>query len=335
MGVADARRALATPALAAGWVGVAVAALPSILGVSLSPTARYAPLAASVVVFGLPHGAIDWVALPRAVTGKFTARWLPVVGALYLLLGGAYAAVWFLWPVPAALAFVALTWFHWGQGDIYPLRAFAGADHLDSRGVRAGTLLVRGGLPMLVPLLGHPETYRDVVAAFAAPFGGRVGDLAIFDSEVRFALGVAFAALTVGTLAAGRLAAENRRAWRVDAGETLGLWAFFLVAPPVFAVGVYFCLWHSVRHVARAVELDDRSRPALARGDLLGPLRRFAVEAAPLTAAALALLGGLAVVVPDPPTTLSGWSGLYLAFVAILTLPHVAVVTWMDRAQGA
>jgi len=334
MGVADARRALATPALAAGWVAVAVAAVPALLGVSLSPTAQYAPLVASVVVFGLPHGAIDWVALPRAVSGDVTTMWLAVVGALYLVLGGAYAAVWFLWPVPATLAFVALTWFHWGQGDVFPLRALAGADHLDSRGVRAGTLVVRGGLPMLVPLLGHPETYRDVVAAFAAPFGGTVGDFAVFDPGVRFALGVAFAALTAGTLAVGWLVAENRRAWRVDAAETLGLWAFFLLVPPVFAVGVYFCLWHSVRHVARAVELDEGSRPALARGDLSVPLGRFAREAAPLTVAALVLLGALAVVVPDRPTTLSGWTGLYLAFVAIVTLPHVAVVTWMDRAQG-
>ncbi|MFB6071336.1 MAG: Brp/Blh family beta-carotene 15,15'-dioxygenase [Halobacterium sp.] len=329
-----ARRTLARPALAAGWAAVALAAVPALLGVHLSPAARYAPLVASVVVFGLPHGAIDWVALPRAVAGRVTPRWVAAVGVLYLVLGGAYAAAWFRWPVAAALAFVALTWFHWGQGDVYPLRAFAGADHLDARGVRAGTLVVRGGLPMLVPLLAHPETYRDVVSAFAAPFGGTVGDLAVFDPRVRVSLGVAFAALTAATLAAGWLAAENRRAWRVDAGETLGLWAFFLAVPPAFAVGVYFCLWHSVRHVARAVAVDDGARPALARGDLASPLRRFARDAAPLTAAALVLFAALAAVVPDRPTTLAGWSGLYLSFVAILTLPHVAAVTWMDRAQG-
>ncbi|MCG1004241.1 MULTISPECIES: Brp/Blh family beta-carotene 15,15'-dioxygenase [Halobacterium] len=330
------RNTLAWPALAAGWVGVAVAALPTLAGVALPTAVRYAPLIASVVVFGLPHGAIDYVALPRAVAGRVTRRWLAVVGALYLVLGGAYAIAWFAWPVAAALAFVGLTWLHWGQGDVYPLAVLLDADYLDSRARRVATGVVRGGLPMLVPLLGHPETYRDVVAAFAAPFGGSVGDLWLFAPDARLVLGVGFAAVTVVTLAANRLATTESppTAWRVDAAETLGLWVFFLVVPPVFAVGVYFCLWHAVRHVARAVAVDNGSRHALAAGDLRGPLARFAREAAPLTVAALALLGGLWVVVPNPPTTLAGGAALYLAFVAVLTLPHVAVVTWMDRAAG-
>jgi Brp/Blh family beta-carotene 15,15'-monooxygenase len=328
------RATLAGPALAAGWLALLVAALPVLAGVELSPAVRYGPLVASAVLFGMPHGAIDYVALPRAVAGEVTPRWLAVVGALYLVFGGAYAAAWFAYPVAAALAFVALTWLHWGQGDLYPLLEFLNVDYLDTRARRAGTLLVRGGLPMLVPLLGHPERYREVVAAFAAPFGGEVGALPLFDPEVRLALGVGFAVLTVGVLAAGRRRTRNRWAWRVDAAETLGLWAFFYVVPPVFAVGVYFCLWHSVRHVARAVAVDESVWPSLRAGDVLGPLARFGTEAAPLTAVALALVGGLWVAVPEPPTTLAGGAALYLVLIAVLTLPHVVAVTWMDRAQG-
>ncbi|NIB99673.1 beta-carotene 15,15'-dioxygenase, Brp/Blh family [Halobacterium sp. R2-5] len=330
------RDTLTGPTLAAGWVALFVAALPALAGVELSTTVRYAPLVASVVVFGLPHGAIDYVALPRAVAGRVTGRWLAAVGALYLVLGAAYAAAWFAVPVAAAFAFVGLTWLHWGQGDVYPLAVLLDADYLDSPARRATTGLVRGGLPMLVPLLGNPETYREVVAAFAAPFGGSVGDLWLFAPDARLALGAGFAVLTAGTLAANRLATAESppTAWRVDAAETVGLWAFFLAVPPVFAVGVYFCFWHAVRHVARAVAVHDGSRAALAAGDLRAPLRRFGREAAPLTAAALLLLGGLYLAVPNPPTTLSGGAALYLVFIAVLTLPHVAVVAWMDRAQG-
>jgi Brp/Blh family beta-carotene 15,15'-monooxygenase len=340
MGVTDledgVRRTLTWPTLAAGWVALGVAALPAVTGVALPDAVRYGPLVASVVLFGLPHGAIDYVALPRAVAGHVTGRWLAVVGAVYLLLGGAYAAVWFAWPVAAAALFVALTWLHWGQGDVYPLAVLLDADYLEPRGRRVATVLVRGGLPMLVPLLGHPGTYRDVVAAFAAPFGGTLGAQWLFTADVRLGLGVAFAAVTVGTLAAGRLRtrASPPTAWRLDATETVGLWAFFLVVPPVFAVGVYFCLWHAVRHVARAMVTHDGSRQALASGDRWRPLARFGAEAAPLTLAALVLLGGLWAVVPNPPTTLEGGVALYLVLVAVLTLPHVAVVTWMDRAQG-
>ncbi|WP_233745635.1 Brp/Blh family beta-carotene 15,15'-dioxygenase, partial [Halobacterium bonnevillei] len=232
--------------------------------------------------------------------------------------------------------FVALTWLHWGQGDVYPLAVLLDADYLETRTQRVATGLVRGGLPMLVPLVGHPGTYREVIAAFAAPFGGTVGAHWLFTRDARLGLGVAFAAFTVGTLAAARLRtrASPPTAWRVDAAETVGLWAFFLVVPPVFAVGVYFCLWHAVRHVARAIGTHDGSRRALATGDRWRPLARFGAEAAPLTLAALALLAGLWAVVPDPPTTLEGGVALYLVLIAVLTLPHVAVVSWMDRAQG-
>ena len=63
-------------------------------------------------------------------------------------------------------------------------------------------------------------------------------------------------------------------------------------------------------------------------------LARFGTEAAPLTAVALALVAALWLAVPEPPTTLAGGAALYLVLIAVLTLPHVAVVTWMDRAQG-
>jgi Brp/Blh family beta-carotene 15,15'-monooxygenase len=322
------------PALTVGWVGVTLAMLPGLLGIELSTTIRYAPLVASVVVVGLPHGAIDYVALPRAVSGRVTPRWLAVVGGLYLMLGAAYALAWFAWPAGAAVGFLALTWFHWGQGDLYALVELADADHLGSPVRNAATLAVRGGLPMLVPLLGHPETYAAVAETFARPFGGRVDLLAVATPDVRLALGGAFAALTPLTLAGTRRGATNRGAWRLDTGETLLLWVFFLVTPPVFALGVYFCLWHSVRHVARAATVDSAARDALAAGDLGRPLWRFARDAAPLTGAALVLLAGLWVVVPNRPATLASGTGLYLAFVAILTLPHVAVVSWMDAAQG-
>jgi len=47
----------------------------------------------------------------------------------------------------------------------------------------------------------------------------------------------------------------------------------------------------------------------------------------------LALLGGLALLVPNPPESVPEWVGLYLVFIAVVTLPHVVVVTIMDGEQ--
>jgi Brp/Blh family beta-carotene 15,15'-monooxygenase len=319
------------------WLTVALVALLSVgaTATGFDPGVpawlRYLPLATSFVLFGLPHGAVDHLAPARAAGEAVTWRWLGAVGAVYLLLGGAYAALWVVAPVASAALFVALTWLHWGQGDLYALDAL-GSLHLDCPGVRAGTVLVRGGLPMLVPVLRYPERYRTVVEAWVALFGRELHVAWLFTPNVRLAAGLAFAALTVGTLAAGYRSGE--RGWRRDAAETGLLWAYFLVVPPLVAVGVYFCVWHSLRHVGRLIGIDDGARTAFATRGTLAALYRTGRDAAPLTAVSLALLVGVGVVagVDTDPAALAA---LYLVFIAVLTLPHVAVVTWMDRAEGA
>jgi len=329
---AGVRETLRPAVLWLSWLPVAVCTVAFAAGLALPPEWRYLPLAASVLVLGLPHGAVDWTALPRAMTGRLDRRWIVGAVVLYLVVGGAYAVAWFLVPVASAVAFVALTWFHWGQGELHPLVAVFGADHLTSRPRRALTVVVRGGLPMLVPLLAFPGRYREVVAAFAAPFGG---DLVWpVTPEVRLALGVGFATLTFATLALGYLAAGDRRAWAVDAGEVGLLWAFFLTVPPVFAIGVYFSAWHALRHVARVATLDETAAAALARGQLGPAVRRFAREAALPTVGGLAVCGALWVAAPAPAATLEGVAAVYLVAIAVMTLPHVVVVTALDRRQG-
>ncbi len=112
-----------------------------------------------------------------------------------------------------------------GQGDLYALRALADADHLRSLPQRIGTVLVRGGLPMLVPLLAFPEWYRrvatDLVSLFAPDAVAAIGWA--FRTDVRTALALAYGALVVATLAVGFARADARRPWLLDAGETLGL----------------------------------------------------------------------------------------------------------------
>lgn len=318
------------------WAVTAVLIVPFALGASVPPAVQYVPLAASVLVLGLPHGAIDHLAVPRVRGREPTLRPVAGVFACYAVLGAAYAVGWFLAPAVAFAFFVALTWVHWGQGDLYALLAFFDADYLRGRAERVLAVLVRGGLPMLVPLLSFPGWYRRVADALISLFAlGSVARLAwVFRAETRLALGAVYATVTVGYLALAGVRATDRSVWLVDAGEIALLAAFFAVVPPVFAVGVYFCVWHAYRHIARLLPLEPDSRAALADRRLRPALARFAREATPLTLASLALLGGFYWLVPNPPADPLGWIGLYLVLIAVLTLPHVAVVTLMDREQG-
>ena len=334
--VTPGRRRLARFTFFPGWVGIGALTLAHALGLTVPVTARYGVLLVTLVALGLPHGAADHHSLARALDADLTPRFLVRFSGGYLALAALYTVVWFVAPRVAFVAFIALTWLHWGQGDLYPLATLADGRHLRHPAVRALTVVVRGGLPMLVPLLFFPERYEAVAETVVSLFdpGGAAWLAGLFAADVRLAVGVGFAAVTVLTLSLGLRANGFRRAWFVDAGETLLLWGFFAVVPPVLAIGVYFALWHSLRHVTRLVELDGVALAALDRGAVARAAGRFARDALPATVGALLLFGGLALAVP---TTLAGPAeigGLYLVLLAVLTLPHVVVVSWLDVRQG-
>ena len=303
----------------------------------LPQAVEYAPFVVSVLLFGLPHGAVDHL-MPVRLGEASLRRSLAVVGVVYAILGGLYLAVWAVSPALALVAFIGLTWFHWGQGDVFALRAFGEAEHIWTRSDRWAAIIVRGGLPMLVPLLGQPEGYRRVVNGIIALFdpAATAALSPLFRLDTRLALGVGFGAFTLSSLLW-----TARHVWDSDTSATgiawdaveIGvLWAFFWLVPPVFAVGLYFAVWHSVRHIGRLAIVDPESRAALDAGEWPTALWRFYRDATPLTIASLALFAGLYVWVPTDGS-LTALLAIYLVGIAVLTLPHVAVVTWMDRQQ--
>ncbi|AUX10406.1 beta-carotene 15,15'-dioxygenase [Halalkaliarchaeum desulfuricum] len=297
---------------------------------------QYVPLLVSALLLGVPHGAVDHLVLPRSRGKPITRRSLAFVGGLYLLIGGGYAFVWFLSPALAFALFILVTLLHWGQGDVYALVELTDASHLSTRRIRASTALVRGGLPMVIPLVAFPEQYRFVAATLIGAFDPRaVGALDwVFTPEVRLAVAVGFGLLIATTLGAGYRRAvrtDGVRPWLIDAGETLSLFAYFGLVPPILAIGLYFPLWHSLRHILRTMLLDDVAASALSDRSTGRAFWRFTRDAAPLTAGAFIVLGAVALAVPETPTTVPDAVGVYLVFIAVLTLPHVVVVSLLDR----
>ena len=337
----DVQRTVRRLVLWPSWIVVAVLALSFAIGLEVPPWAEYLPFALSLVVFGLPHGAVDHLAVPRLLGRKAWPWPVLAVGLLYLVLSGLYLALWFAVPAVAFAGFIVLTWLHWGAGDLHALSAYVSGSDAYPRGRmrRALILILRGGLPMLVPLLAFPETYRDIagsaVSLFATTSGGAFSWA--FEPSFRLFAGAAFALFAVVTLASGYGSAREsgaRGAWRTDVAETALLALYFALVPPVLAVGLYFCLWHAPRHVARLVLLDPGSAGALEAGRVATAVVRFARDAAPLTAAALVLLLGLYLVVPVTGVGLPTLLALYLVLISALTLPHFVVVSFMDLRQG-
>ncbi len=300
----------------------------------------------SLIFLGLPHGAWDHRVIAAAHDTHLTWRHLAVVCAGYSALVAFYGVGWLLAPGPCFLLFIAISWLHWGQGDAAYLRLWLSPDtRTPSRTAPPPwlTWLVRGGAPILLPVFRFPNAFARIASGVTALFGrGQTAAEWLPSPQTRVAGCLFLAAIVAAYLiyllrAYARGDSASRAAAREDAAEVVFLYGVFAIANPIFAVGVYFCFWHGLRHIGRLLLLDGATRTLCAGRRVPAAFARFGWQCAPILAASLAMLAG----VYRWAVYAGGGSGgaatalyVYLALIACLTFPHVLLVCWMDSRRG-
>jgi len=286
----------------------------------------FLPWAVSLLWWGLPHGAVDHTIGAKLLDAQHPQRWVWPVAGVYFFIMLLMVGLWWWQPVIAFMAFIGVTWIHWGCGDLW-WSWIREPESFPTLGSKLSFVLWRGGLPMLVPLVVDPASYR--MTAEAATQWLNSGTITqewtwLETPVVRMialVLVVALGLITWALAPSGRKSGLNQM-------EGLALLAFFLAWPALPAVGLYFTVWHGWRHVQR---LQGRG-PAPTTFSRQ-TMRQFMVEAAPMTLLSILILLGLAAMVPSTaqPLTLLG---IYLMLISSLTVPHLIVVTWMDKSDG-
>ena len=286
----------------------------------------FAPLFASVLLFGLPHGAIDHLVALGLAGRDLRLRALLIVVGSYLLLVALFLVFWQITPVMAAIGFLCMTIYHCGRSDL-AFDTVCGRDKkiLSDTWLRFTHSALRGLIPIGLPFIAFPVEAGEFLQACGALFKAGFPDVGILSGLFGFTL-LLFVVLEGALL----LRAGPGKA-RI-AIETCVLIGFFLTVPPLLAIGWYFCLWHGLRHVLRLCRYEDASvRTEIHSGP--GRLGTFFQRALPFTLLAIGLLLGMAVLLPTGGGTL-GWVALYLVFISSLTFPHVVLVEWMDRREN-
>ncbi|MFP4353210.1 MAG: Brp/Blh family beta-carotene 15,15'-dioxygenase [Puniceicoccaceae bacterium] len=324
------RRALSVRGI--GWIALAAGLAVSPWIHSISPAFLAIPLLASILVLGLPHGALDHRTAALLWPLSATANQI-LFYAVYLALAGCYLWLWFIDPLAAFVFFLILTVFHWGQGDV----DFENRRDPGEGGLRKHPILmtfVRGGAPVFLPVLFWPgvvETVAGWVFALfpssfltadqappAIPLALRIPLGAVYFSAVAWALVVEIRSKTFHskTRTGGSGITDSL-------GETVGLVLFFSFVHPLLAISLYFPFWHGLRHL-------DGLRVDLSAGR--GPLgwRDILLASVPLTLVSIVMMAALGILAAGewtPPSI----AGLYLVLLAILTLPHAVVVGARDH----
>ena len=296
---------------AAGWIGagpvnrpspmawtVLLAGVTLTLSAALPPGAQYVCALTTIVVLGVPHGALDGEAARTALRPRFGRAWFPVFSIPYLGLSALVLLAWRWAPGFTLAAFLAASVWHFGTEDAE-----------DGDGLE---VTVRGGLPIAVPTLAHPEATAALFQTVAVAPLPQLPDWLWAAAMAWLALAIAWAGH-----------AALRRRGRLLAVPGL-LAAMFVALPPLTAFAIYFVGVHAPAHTAALIR--NPVRAPRVRDD-----RSAALLALPITA--LTLLIGMALwplysgVVPDRLLALT------IQGLAALTLPHMLLDAGLARRE--
>ncbi len=286
------------------------------------PVWTFTPFAISALLFGLPHGALDHLVAARIFCRR-PPTFLSWMGILSLYLAIALFG-WLLWmanPSMGFVAFIALTFYHWGQGELEVAMRWR-PDWLGNLGHRASYLAWRGSQPMLLPLVFNGQIYSEVAESCLLLFGDTSPVLVnVILSSPPTAASVCALFWLLEKILAPKLTRWSSGKLTLDALFS----ALFLFIHPLFGIGIYFLCWHSPHHM-------NRLRTFLGRSTSLSwsRLMLLAMPFTLLTLVALLLIGTIAA---SRPLRVIDWLSIYLVALACLTWPHACLVTLQDARE--
>jgi Brp/Blh family beta-carotene 15,15'-monooxygenase len=287
-------------------VGVTLAA---ILGALMLPelwVGNFSLLfAIALILAGIPHGAADHLIF-RLLAGQQTLkrneRWFY---AAYLGVALLYAALWWVLPWAAFIAFLLISAFHFGESNWSRIS-------LASPVVRTSTALLWGAAVIGVPVLRYSENSFLIIEEITG------SQIRLPVSAVNYILWFLMLANIGCLVLLKRVRMISPADFLREAGAFVLLMLLFWTTPLLLGFSVYFVFWHSLGTIRDQVEVLRRSDPSF-------NLPRYLWQLFPFTA--LSLLG-LALMywflgdLLNPGANL----GVLFLFVSIITVPHAILM---------
>ncbi|MFO7848288.1 MAG: Brp/Blh family beta-carotene 15,15'-dioxygenase [Balneolaceae bacterium] len=266
-------------------------------------------LLASVVVIGIPHGAIDHIMASELYGLNQTLKDHLIFYSSYLLVMMIIGALWVLLPVAGMILFLIISVYHFGQAD---MEDFMTGRH---RGFRIH-YLNRGWLIIGLIIFSDPSVTVPIIAdAVQTDPSELSGHLPGASTAVFSTLGI-YTAISAAGILSGTI--QNSLTYFFD---SLLLIACLLGTGPLIGFAIYFALWHSAGHIREMISFfESRNKPLT--------IARFYKKAAPFT---LISFAGLALLF-QVNTLLSldnQFITLMFILISVLTLPHMFIVERM------
>lgn len=264
---------------------------------------------AAILLIGVPHGGLDGAVARRVGWPSGVLPWM-LFHIAYLAMAASVAGLWWLFPLPSLMFFLAISAVHFGSSDIRHISpSSAGAAWLP--------LLAHAGLVVIA----IPVLQSAAVEPLFAVLVGAENSLWLLNKIDQLLLPWAAA------LFAYAIYSVYQPRWRRSLLSLAVLIALAYLLPPLVSFALYFCLWHSRSHMLRIwrnIAPDQRSRSA--REAVIYSLMAYAAAAIYFVLRTNSGSASLSAVTP---------ALLQLTFIglAALTVPHMLLVDFIYGQQ--
>ncbi|MDX1585319.1 MAG: Brp/Blh family beta-carotene 15,15'-dioxygenase [Balneolaceae bacterium] len=290
--------------------------ISSLLFPEIMISLRYYILGLSMLLIGIPHGAIDHLISSKLynLKGDTTDRlkfYIP-----YLLLMLLMGLVWILSGLAGFILFALITMYHFGQADI---------EHFNFPITARWVLIFSRGLMILSLIIFVNVSYTFPVIAEATGFALQEMEWLI---ENGYLLGMILGLQhpIIMLAASYRFRQRLPSAWWYPVLDTLVILFLFTFNDPIIGFSIYFSLWHSMGHVMEMKEFFNEMGESFS-------VVKFYKLALPFTLISLAGLF-LIYMVNNAYGMEEEMVSLLFILISVLTLPHILVVEKMLNAKA-
>lgn len=263
----------------------------------------------SVLVIGIPHGAIDHIMAAELYSLNQTLKDHLLFYTSYLLVMIVIGALWIFLPEAGMILFLVISVYHFGQADMEDFLSMRKA--INRLFYLARGMLIIGLIIFSDPLTTYPimadamQMNTSILSEFMPPANTTL---------LIILLGYFFVS-GLGILM-GRI--EHAAKFIID---SLLLTLFLWLTGPLIGFAVYFALWHSAGHINEMREFFENRNKSLS-------ITQFYKKAMPFTI--VSILGLLLLLIINVQINLENqFLSLMFILISVLTLPHMLIVEKM------
>lgn len=253
-----------------------------------------------LIVFGVPHGASDYIIFKRIIQREGKSYTHLYFGVYYAAATLLYGVMWWYTPVMAFILFLVISAYHFGQSNWHSI------DFRRLWQARA-TYGVWGLAVIGIPVLFHHQEASIIILEIT----GVSVDLSQWSAPLIYSL-IGLNLLQIVNLFEQELISKER--FYRELSNFLLLVGLFATTPLLVGFGLYFMCWHSVSSTLDQLKIFQD-------WDQEYDLKKYLLQVIPLTALAFLGLGAIYYFLGDQMN--HGINlGAFFLFIAIITVPH-------------